>query len=1180
RGVIQLNNETYVIHPLDGGDHGEDRAHIIYKGTNSGEEKCGNSEGKWLPFHELHKGDFGQDPTIGTPEVKSKFLKLALVVDNSMYWGLNRTIVDMFRYSALTANIVDMYFKELNIDVGLSYVELWNLENQITVTQRLRETLENFMMFQTMHLGDTDYHTAHLISHAGFEDNFVGMAIPDSMCTSRASGINWNPGYLQIQQGATILAHMIAHNLGIKHDEDGGCACNDEFGCIMSTEPVFPQTCGNRHVERGEECDCGTPECPVNNYAKDGHTCNNHTGYCMGGVCPTLDKQCQHIWGTEASTADHQCYERFNPTGNFNGHCGKDNSTGSFAKCMPEDIPCGLLHCSGGHHEPLYGPDKDSSKTTFSSNGLEFECKTVYGPSTLALPNLGIVLDGTRCGDDHVCMNRKCVPLANLAPLKCPGTSGDVVCSGHGICTKEDTCFCEDMWAGVDCSLPLNESRPALSLHSLLTTTPAPPTTQKNVKAIPLNVTLTTKSPQSTDVASAAVVQANESSWMDTKWMMIILASVVGGLALLFAMSFLCYRRRSPMSSRQKKKKLARHCEEGETESANKLIKFGSLPSYRDEKKKKKKTKKKSKGSKSASESDMDLPPPPMIISDPNSAKPEKGILKGAYSAMKYANDRRSSESNTATSSSKSERDSVGPYDEIDEEDTEAGEIQDIFGTSEEPEKSVDALDNMIESSSFDFMLPPPFSNLGLQNRSPSPPRKFGGYDMAHLTQRPNVWMQNLQSPPKSRVLRMRNLDELLQTIDRNTIDLSPSPDDPPVQISPSTSEDVRSSSTEDHRYPASSQDPQSPNSITSGSTCTALRPLLGSQWSKYVLHHNNPDGGIFSLDDIESPLPHINIPPPMNPINIRSIFNYGQKGINSRDNNDTPLGSQNGECSSNNGTANSRNGYEKSSGYGSEHDPERFSIEDLSRNQSRSGSASPPSFSAVIRTGPNQIKLVPASKKGGYSYNPMDNDLQKLLDGVPRIDAGCYERSPILLKNGSNSETLSSVTSGTSTLDTLKNSMSECPSSMNSETNTLVNSEYETMDLLSNEDGSLHEQYPEMEGSCSKDFTDVKNMQHPLPDLPDGVLPNPKPLGDTDYEQTESSQCIDRSLEEISHLDNRKHNKNHKRSAKDSRAQRPLSLGLSGKETNSDEVASERDSLLVNRFSAIEPQTVDICEC
>ncbi|XP_052226885.1 disintegrin and metalloproteinase domain-containing protein unc-71-like isoform X2 [Dreissena polymorpha] len=1292
RGVIQMNNETYLIHPMEGGVAGEEWPHMIYKGSNSEVESCGNSQGKWLPFHELHKNDYisklkylnhkrKQNPESDSPLVTNKFLKLALVLDNSMYWSLNLTVQDMLQYAALTANIVDMYYEELNVDVALSYVEFWNTRNRIPVTERLRETLENFMKFQDTHLRDAEYHTAHLLTRRRFESTSVGMAVPDSVCTSRAGGINWNPSYLQIQQGATILSHMIGHNLGIKHDEDGGCDCKDEFGCIMSTEvlgtpdlhsrmfsrcsykdwdislnmgiancltldpqPKFQQTCGNKYVERGEECDCGSPEecalsdpccdpgtcllkywaqcrtgacchncsylatdyvcrerstdcdvpefctgrdgeCPANNYAKDGHTCNNNTGYCMGGVCPTLDKQCQHIWGSDALKADGQCYERFNPTGNFNGHCGKENSTGSYAKCLPEDIQCGLLHCSGGLKQPLYGPDKDSSKTTFSSNGHEYECKTVHGPSTLDLPNLGIVLDGTRCGEERVCMNRKCVALTNLQPLQCPGMSQGATCLGRGVCTKDDTCFCDPIWAGPDCSVRLKAPRPALSLHSLHTTTVVTTTSAEKVRVMPLNVTFTSPPHAvTTDMSSSAVVQAKENSWMDTKWMMIILAGVVGGLALLLGVSFLCYRRRSPKTSK-KKKKFIHHCEEGEVESANKLIKFGSLPSYRDEKTKRKKGKKGKKGDKSAEDSDVELPPPPVIISDPNSAKPEKGILKGAFSAMKYENDRRSSESNTATSSGNGEGDSVGPYDEIDEEDTEAGEIQDIFGTFDQQGKS---LDNMIESSSFDFMLPPPFSNLGLQNRSPSPPRKFTGYDrpLSNLTQRPNMWMQNITSPPKSRVLRMRNLDQLLQTIDRNTIDLSPSPDDPPVVISPSTSEDVRSSSTDDRHYPTSSQDPQSPNSITSGSTCTALRPLLGSQWSKYVLHKNNSNVGNFCLDDIESPLPHINIPPPMNPINIRSIFNYGQK-LSGRDNSDTPLGSQNGECSSNNGTNNSRSGYEKSSGYGSEHDPERFSIEDVSRNHSRSGSASPPSFSAVIRTGPNQIKLVPAGKYGGASYNPMDNDLQKLLDGVPRIDAGCYERSPILLTNeGSRAGTCSNVTSGTSTLETLKNSSHDCQSSsMNSETNTLVNSELDiSNDICDESVNTLDQQLREAsEGRFINDgdesFTS-EHSKHPLPELPNGILPNPKPLGEIDRDQTESGQCIDRSLEEISPLDNHK-NRNHRKNLRhSSKGNRPLSQSYSSKDTNCDEVATERDSLLVNRFSAIEPHTVDICDC
>ena len=61
-----------------------------------------------------------------------------------------------------------------------------------------------------------------------------------------------------------------------------------------------------------------------------------------------------------------------------------------------------------------------------------FFSRTVHGPSTLDLPNLGLVLDGTKCGNGLVCMNRKCVPLTNLDPLNCPGSS-DTVCSGNGV---------------------------------------------------------------------------------------------------------------------------------------------------------------------------------------------------------------------------------------------------------------------------------------------------------------------------------------------------------------------------------------------------------------------------------------------------------------------------------------------------------------------------------------------------------------------------------------------------------------------------------------------------------------------------------------------------------------------------------------------------------------------------
>ena len=271
----------------------------------------------------------------------------------------------------------------------------------------------------------------------------------------------------------------------------------------------------------------------------------------------------------------------------------------------------------------------------------------------------------------------------------------------------------------------------------------------------------------------------------------------------------------------------------------------------------------------------------------------------------------------------------------------------------------------MAELSSFDFILPnPKFNSCSTgSNHSNSPPHRLMMYDSpfshtnANLSSansappRPFLWKNNpALSPPKSKIVRMKNLDQIIHEIDRHTIDLSPSPDELQLQISPTTSEDVRSSSTEDRQY-HSGHTPQSPQSITSGSTRDTYRPFMNSQWKKYILKRGEEEG-VDDLYDIESPMPQINIPPPMSPQNLKSLINYAQSTLG-REQNDTPLGSQTGDCCSNagtvNSTTNSRWGYEKSSGYGSEHDPDKFSIEDLSRNQSRSASASPPSYSAVI---------------------------------------------------------------------------------------------------------------------------------------------------------------------------------------------------------------------------------------
>ncbi|XP_069110917.1 disintegrin and metalloproteinase domain-containing protein unc-71-like isoform X2 [Argopecten irradians] len=1112
RGVINLNNETYVIQPLLGGDEGTEHPHIVFKATPSESETCGNEHGQWLPFQELHKGEFikrvkllkakqqsSQQNENGDRVVTDKMMKLALIMDHTTCNQLNFSFAEMVTYTIQIANMVDLYYKEIGMRTPIVYLEHWNQEDKITISPNLRKNLEQILLYKGRELTQVEHDAAHLLIGEDLEDNSIGMAIPDSVCTKRAVGISKMKNVFQPQQVATVLSHMIGHTLGIKHDEDGGCDCEDDLGCIMSTsvlsktsvssrqfsscslsdldvalnmdiayclspdnqKETFSQTCGNMYIERGEECDCGGPEecdkidpccdpstcllktwaqcrtgacchnctfmaknyvcrerstecdvpelcsgksgeCSANNYVQDGHPCGNGQGYCVGGICPTLTQQCQHIWGPDALGADYQCFERFNPTGNFNGHCGKNNRTGSFAKCLPENIQCGLLHCQGGTTVPLLGSDRSFSKTTFRFDDVEYDCKVIHGPAVIGLPHFGLVQDGTKCGNGGICMNKQCVSTSVLPPLTCPGTVGDIICSGHGVCTRDSSCFCDEGWDGSDCSIKVN-----ITVTTGVMATTAPPiattsTTTPAIFVIPIEIHEAT----TVNMESSVAALVPEDNGFSSVWLIIILASVVGGLVFMLTMTFVCYRRRNPVKLFNKKKGFfgkKGNKDDKCVEAGNKLISFGNLPSYKSDKMWGKKKKKKGRLT-SEEESDIgELPPPPIIISN-DAVKPERGILKHCGKAE----ERRSSESNTGGSDVTCDRESMDRYMYDEDDDDEAEEIQEILSRKFDTGNSMEeALDQIAESSSFDFVLPMPHFNSGNSGNSGnmhSSPRKMmmgvSGYDFpVHQNQvqrPPMLWKSNLSSPPKSKVIRMKNLDELIQQIDRHTIDLSPSPDELPMQVSPSTSEDVRSSSTEDRdrHYFNNCHTPQSPQSITSGSTRDTYRPLLSSQWTKYILRRNEWDNESADLCTNESPPPHINIPPPMSPLHIRNIFNYAQKTLE-RDNNDTPMGSQTGECSSNNGTTNSRCGYEKSSGYGSEHDPaEENSIDDMSHTQSRSGSASPPSYSAVIRTGPNQIKLVPAKKLQETGIE--NEDLHRLLQELPRIDAGTFERSPV----------------------------------------------------------------------------------------------------------------------------------------------------------------------------------------
>ncbi|KAM9716909.1 disintegrin and metalloproteinase domain-containing protein 11 isoform 1-T1 [Menidia menidia] len=281
--------------------------------------------------------------------------------------------------------------------------------------------------------------------------------------------------------------------------------------CLFNkpTKLLDPPECGNGYVEIGEECDCGSllecaqsgancckkctlthnamcsnglccrdckyelrgvtcrgavndcdiPEtctgdssqCPHNVHKLDGYTCNVGQGRCYGGRCKTRDGQCRALWGY--NSADRFCYEKLNSEGTEKGNCGPDPSGQGWVQCNKQDVLCGLLLCTNLTERPSFGElqGKLTSLTIHHQNRY-MDCRGGHAVLDDGL-DLGYVEDGTPCGPNMMCLERRCLPVPTFNLSTCPGSSASRICSHHGTCSNEVKCICEPDYTGKDCSV-------------------------------------------------------------------------------------------------------------------------------------------------------------------------------------------------------------------------------------------------------------------------------------------------------------------------------------------------------------------------------------------------------------------------------------------------------------------------------------------------------------------------------------------------------------------------------------------------------------------------------------------------------------------------------------------------------------------------------------------------------
>uniref|UniRef100_A0A3B3Q8E1 ADAM metallopeptidase domain 11 n=1 Tax=Paramormyrops kingsleyae TaxID=1676925 RepID=A0A3B3Q8E1_9TELE len=254
---------------------------------------------------------------------------------------------------------------------------------------------------------------------------------------------------------------------------NGGACCKK---CTLSHDAM----CSNglccrscRYESRGVVCrepvnDCDIPEtctgdssqCPHNVHKLDGYLCDGGQGRCYEGRCRTRDGQCQGIWGHVS--ADRFCYEKLNAEGTEKGNCGRDAGGQSWLQCHKQDVLCGFLLCSNMTAKPSFGvlQGEVTSLTIYHQNKY-LECRGGHALLDDG-SDLGYVEDGTPCGPNMMCLDRRCLPVVAFNLSTCPGSLAARTCSDHGICSNEVKCICDRDFTGKDCSVfdPIPDATP------------------------------------------------------------------------------------------------------------------------------------------------------------------------------------------------------------------------------------------------------------------------------------------------------------------------------------------------------------------------------------------------------------------------------------------------------------------------------------------------------------------------------------------------------------------------------------------------------------------------------------------------------------------------------------------------------------------------------------------------
>ncbi|XP_069720060.1 disintegrin and metalloproteinase domain-containing protein 9-like [Phaenicophaeus curvirostris] len=328
RGLLYISGTWYGMEPLNTSSTFE---HTFYRleDTQDIPFQCGVLSGSL--HHEMFvkhsvKYTFSSNSTSSREQLLRKkravlpqrsYVELFMVVDNHRFLLKESDPAAVQKETVELINYVDGMYRALNIQIVLVGLEIWTDRDHISVMNgSAGDVLSRFVSWrQKVLLKRSRNDVSHLLIGRSSYGGSIGMAFVGSVCSQVRGGSISTVSHNNMLRHATVVAHELGHNLGMKHDDkrcpasyimystDNGsrnfstCSADDFENLILSGGGIClrnpPQAssvykepvCGNNVVDHNEECDCGKPQ-ECTNPCCDAATCKLKPGsQCAQGLC-------------------------------------------------------------------------------------------------------------------------------------------------------------------------------------------------------------------------------------------------------------------------------------------------------------------------------------------------------------------------------------------------------------------------------------------------------------------------------------------------------------------------------------------------------------------------------------------------------------------------------------------------------------------------------------------------------------------------------------------------------------------------------------------------------------------------------------------------------------------------------------------------------------------------------